>query len=208
MKYLSIILVFLSLCIGGDKLVKNAIADTHIIGEIIVTGNNRIEDATIINYSGLKKGDTYSKLSIDTSLKNLYQTELFSDVEIAYENTKLVISVVEHYTINLVAFEGNIALSDQDLSNVAKLTARSTFSRIRLEEDIANIISAYRSAGRFSVLVDPKIIKLEYNTINLVFEIKEGPTTKITDINFIGNQNYTDRALRSVIQSKRGVITD
>jgi len=203
LKYLSIILVFLSLCIGGDKLVKNASADTHIIGEIIVTGNNRIEDASIINYSGLKKGDTYSKLSIDTSLKNLYQTELFSDVEIAYENTKLVISVVEHYTINLVAFEGNIALSDQDLSNVAKLTARSTFSRIRLEEDIANIISAYRSAGRFSVLVDPKIIKLEYNRINLVFEIKEGPTTKITDINFIGNQSYTDRALRSVIQSKR-----
>ena len=103
----------------------------------------------------------------------------------------------------MVAFEGNIALSDQDLSNVAKLTARSTFSRIRLEEDIANIISAYRSAGRFSVLVDPKIIKLEYNRINLVFEIKEGPTTKITDINFIGNQSYTDRALRSVIQSKR-----
>ncbi|MDG2186695.1 MAG: outer membrane protein assembly factor BamA [Hyphomicrobiales bacterium] len=202
MRFITKITIFFFLFTSGPFLLE-ANANSHVIKEILVSGNNRIEDSTIINYSGLRSGDIYDSSSIDRSLKDLYKTDLFSDIQIAYEDSNIVINVVEHYTINLVAFEGNSALSDEDLANVAKFSSRSTFSKIKLEDDIDSIIAAYRSAGRFSVVVEPKIIKLDFNRINLVFEIKEGPVTKITDINFIGNENYTDRALRTVIQSKR-----
>ena len=84
----------------------------------------------------------------------------------------------------------------------------SSNEKNKLEEDISTIISSYRSAGRYSVVVEPKIIKLDFNRIDLVYEINEGSITKITDINFIGNQNYSDRVLRSVISTSRSTWID
>ncbi len=183
-------------------------ASNHIISTLEVVGNNRIDDATIINYSGIDPGDLYDENIIDESLKKLYETQLFSDVIIKYENSKLLIEVKENFLINQVAFEGNKALDDKSLESLTKLKSRSTFSNEKLEQDIATIINAYRSAGRYSVFVEPKIIKLDFNRINLIFEINEGNVTKITDINFIGNLNYSDRNLRNAIATKRSTFID
>ena len=193
-------LVFLMILIFYPAIV---IAGNHSIKNIYVDGNNRIEDKTIISYSGLEIGDNYEQTYIDSALKSLYQTDLFSDVEIKYEDSDLIISVKENYILNQVVFEGNRALDDKNLSSVVDLNPRGTYSKKKVQENIEKIISAYRAAGRFSVIVEPKLITLDYNRIDLVFEIDEGPVTKITDINFIGNKNYSDRALRGEIQSRR-----
>ena len=71
-------------------------ADNHIVKQIVVNGNNRIDTATVINYSGLATGDVYEELKVDNSLKKLYETELFSNVEIKYSNSILSIEVVEN----------------------------------------------------------------------------------------------------------------
>lgn len=183
-------------------------ASNHIINTLEVVGNNRIDDTTIISYSGIDLGDLYEEDVIDESIKKLYDTQLFSDVTIKYENSNLLIEVKENYLINQVAFEGNKALDDKSLESLTELKSRSTFSIEKLEQDIVNIISAYRSAGRYSVFVEPKIIKLDFNRINLIFEINEGNVTKITDINFIGNLNYSDRNLRNAIATKRSTFID
>ena len=193
-------LVFLMILIFYPAIV---IAGNHSIKNIYVDGNNRIEDKTIISYSGLEIGDNYEQTYIDSALKSLYQTDLFSDVEIKYEDSDLIISVKENYILNQVVFEGNRALDDKNLSSVVDLNPRGTYSKKKVQENIEKIISAYRAAGRFSVIVEPKLITLDYNRIDLVFEIDEGPVTKITDINFIGNKNYSDRALRGEIESRR-----
>ncbi len=183
-------------------------ANNHIINQIEVKGNNRIDSETVINYSEILLGESYNEIQVDNSLKNLYETELFSNVEIKYSNSILTIEVVENYLINQVAFEGNKKIDDQSLGAITSLKPRSTFSNKKLEEDIASIISSYRAAGRYSVYVEPKIIKLDYNRINLVFEIDEGNVTRITDINFIGNSNFSDRKLRNAIASKRSTLID
>lgn len=183
-------------------------ASNHIIKTLEVVGNNRIDDATIINYSGISAGDLYSADIIDESLKKLYETQLFSDVIIKYEYSNLLIEVKENFLINQVAFEGNKALDDESLESITELKSRSTFSNEKLEQDIATIINAYRSAGRYSVFVEPKVIKLDFNRVNLIFEINEGGVTKITDINFIGNLNYSDRNLRNAIATKRSTFID
>lgn len=183
-------------------------ADNHVVKQIVVNGNNRIDTATVINYSGLATGDVYEELKVDNSLKKLYETELFSNIEIGYQNSILTINVEENYLINQVAFEGNKQIDDQSLEAIVALKSRSTFSKRKLEEDITLIINAYRAAGRYSIFVDPKIIKLDYNRINLVYEINEGNTTKITNINFIGNENFSDRNLRNTIATKRSNFVD
>ncbi len=178
-------------------------ADDHLISRIDVTGNNRIDSDTILNYAKLSVGSAYNQSEVDEALRDLYETELFSDVQINYDDSRLVITVRENFLINQVAFEGNKAINDDSLRDLVSLKKRSTFSKNKLEEDISTIINSYRSAGRYSVVVEPKIIKLDFNRIDLVYEINEGVITKITDINFIGNKNYSDRVLRSVISTSR-----
>ena len=173
-----------------------------------IRDSNRIDGDTILNYAKLSVGSAYNQAEVDEALRDLYETELFSDVQINYDDSRIVITVQENFLINQVAFEGNKAINDDSLRDLVSLKARSTFSKNKLEEDISTIISSYRSAGRYSVVVEPKIIKLDFNRIDLVYEINEGSITKITDINFIGNQNYSDRVLRSEISTSRSTWID
>ena len=183
-------------------------ADEHLILEIQVTGNNRVDSNTIITYSNINTNDAYSSLLADESLRNLYETELFSDVNIEYYNSVLTINVKENYVINRIAFEGNKALDDETLAALVSVKARSTYSRRKIQDNIEKIIKSYRDAGRFSVRIDPKIIILDYNRIDLIFEITEGPTTKISNINFIGNEIFSDKALTAVLATKKSNFID
>lgn len=197
--YNSVLIAFFAFFIYAT----DANATNHQISRVDVTGNNRIDDDTILNYAKLSVGSVYNQAEVDEALRDLYKTELFSDVQINYDNSRLVISVKENFLINQVAFEGNRTINDGSLGDLVSLKARSTFSKNKLEDDISAIINSYRTAGRYSVVVEPKIIKLDFNRIDLVYEINEGSITKITDINFIGNKSYSDRALRSVISTSR-----
>ena len=73
-----------------------------------------------------------------------------------------------------------------------QLKPRSVFTRARVQADVQRILDVYRRQGRFAASVDPKIIELDSNRVNLVFEINEGPATKVKAINFIGNHAFTD----------------
>ncbi|MBL6770563.1 MAG: outer membrane protein assembly factor BamA [Rhizobiales bacterium] len=203
---LNFFILYTAIFAAFDSIIVHA--EDHIINKIFVEGNNRIDAETVINYSGILLGDSYNETQVDASLKKLYETDLFSNVEIKYSNSILTIEVSENYLINQVAFEGNKKLDDQSLESITSLKPRSTFSNKKLEEDISRIINSYRAAGRYSVYVEPKVIKLDFNRINLIYEINEGNVTKITDINFIGNVNFSDRKLRNAIASKRSTLID
>ena len=86
------------------RALYRAFADEHLILEIQVTGNNRVDSNTIITYSNINTNDAYSSLLADESLRNLYETELFSDVNIEYYNSVLTINVKENYVINRDCF--------------------------------------------------------------------------------------------------------
>lgn len=189
-------------------LPTKTLANQHLISDIQIIGNNRVDSSTIIAYSDININDTYTSLLADETLRTLYQTNLFSDVKIEYLNTILTIIVVENYVVNRVAFEGNKSLDDDTLAALVSIKPRSSYSRRKVQDNIEKIISSYRAAGLFSVSIDPKIIILDYNRIDLVFEITEGPVTKISNINFIGNKNFSDKALISALATKKSNFID
>ena len=147
--YNSVLIAFFAFFIYATDV----IASDHQISRVDVTGNNRIDDDTILNYAKLSVGSVYNQAEVDEALRDLYKTELFSDVQINYDNSRLVISVKENFLINQVAFEGNRTINDGSLGDLVSLKARSTFSKNKLEDDISSIINSYRTAGRFSVVV-------------------------------------------------------
>lgn len=173
-----------------------------VIREIQIVGNERVEPATVESYLAVRRGEPFDAAKLDESLRNLFATGLFEDVSIAREGDRVVIRVVENPIINRIAFEGNRRLEDSVLESEIQLRPRVVYSRQRVQEAVQRILEIYRRLGRYSARVDPKIIKLDQNRVDLVFEIEEGPVTSVGGITFIGNESFSASTLRSVIQTR------
>jgi outer membrane protein insertion porin family len=173
-----------------------------VIQEIRVEGNQRIEAATIRSYMTVAPGEPFDPAKLDQSLKNLFATGLFDDVSIRREGDDVVVSLVENPIINRIAFEGNLRLNDDVLTSEVQLRPRVVYTRSRVQNAVGRILELYRRNGRYGATVEPKVIHLPQNRVDLVFEINEGPLTEVERIVFIGNQAFDDGDLRGVIQTK------
>ncbi|MEA1071131.1 outer membrane protein assembly factor BamA [Sphingomonas sp. LY160] len=172
-------------------------AQAGTIRSIQVRGAERLEPETIRAYANLSPGLEYSAESLDQALKDLYATELFADVVIAGGETgNLVITVRENPVINRIVLEGNKRIKADKITPEIKLAPRQIFTRSKVRADVERIIELYRRQGRFAASVEPKIVQLDQNRVDLVFEITEGDKSKVRAINIIGNEQYDDGRLR------------
>ena len=182
----------------------SAIEDPSLgkISDIRVEGNQRIEISTVVSYLGLKPGDSYKESDVDNALKNLFATGFFSDVKLLRQGGTLIVNVTENPVISKVVFEGNDRVETKDLEKEIELKPRSIYSRDKVQSDVKRILDIYRRGGRYNATVEPKIIKLDQNRINLVYEISEGPTAKVQKITFIGNENFDNDTLRKSVRTE------
>ncbi len=144
------------------------------IADVRIEGIQRIEPETVRSYLLLQPGDAWDAERVDRSLKALFATGLFADVKLVREGNTLVVRVVENPIINRIAFEGNSKLSDKELNAEVQARARVVYTRTRVQNDVRRIIELYRRQGRFAATVEPKIIQLPENRVDVVFEINEG----------------------------------
>jgi len=161
-----------------------------------------VEPETIRSYLLIQPGDPFDAERIDKSLKALFATGLFVDVAIRREGDGLVVKLVENPIINRIAFEGNRKLSDNQLLAEVQLKPRVVFTRTKVQSDVKRILDLYRRNGRFAATVDPKVIQLPQNRVDLVFEIDEGTSTGIKSINFIGAHQFSVSRLKEVISTR------
>ena len=172
------------------------------IQEIVVEGSQRIEPGTVRSYLLIKEGDVADPDRVNRSLKSLFATGLFADVTMRQDGARLIVSVVENPIINRVAFEGNKKIVDATLEAEVQLRPRVIFTRAKVQSDLQRILSVYRASGRFGATVEPKVIRLPQNRVDLVFEINEGDPTQVARIAFIGNNAFDDDDLREHIQTE------
>ncbi len=184
---------------GSIVLATMGVAEAAVIRSISVSGNQRVDADTIRSYVSIKPGKSFSSFEIDESLKQLFATGLFSDVQVYQSGRTLVVKVVENPTVNEVIFKGNKRLKDDRLKGVVQLSGRSQFTDGKLQSDVQRIQEAYRRTGRNAANVEGRTVSLENNRVNVVFDIVEGDRTKIADINFVGNNTYSDRRLSDVL---------
>ena len=105
------------------------------IRRVQVEGNQRIEPATIASYLQVGPGDTFDPERIDMSIKTLFATGLFSDVQIEQRGSDLVVVVSENPIINRVVFEGMRTLDEEDLEDEVQARPRSVFTPARAQAD-------------------------------------------------------------------------
>ena len=178
------------------------------VGSIVVQGSQRVEADTIRSYFRPGPGGRLDAFQIDDGVKSLYATGLFQDVRPSMQGGRLIIFVVENPVINRIAFEGNRKVKDEQLKAEIQSKERGTLSRPVVQADVARLVEVYRRGGRFDVRVEPKIIELANNRVDLVFEISEGGKTGVKRIEFIGNKYYSEYRLRDVIKtSQTGLLS-
>ncbi len=194
------LVLLLGVLVGGVVTAAGALAAT--ITQIVVQGNERVENESVFSYLQFQRGQAYSNDAADDSVRALFQTGLFSDVSITQEGGRVIIRVVENPLINVVNFEGNSEVDDDTLQKEVEVRERMIFTKSRAQSDTRRILQLYQRQGFYNVSVTPKQIRLPQNRINLVFEIKEGTETHVTSITFTGNNSFGGNSLRAVITTK------
>ncbi len=188
---------------GAASLMSAGIAHAAVAHSIQVTGNQRIDASTIKTYLTIKAGKSYNAADINSSVKALYATGLFSDVGITQRGSVLVVRVVENPVINSVIFEGNKAVKADILSSIVELKPRGVLTDAKLKADIFHIKEFYRTKGRSSAEVEGRITELPKNRVNIVFAIKEGERTGVAAIRFVGNRAFSGQRLSGIISTKK-----
>ncbi len=179
------------------------IANTFKLGSISVEGNNRLSDEAILNYSRLNPNATISSEDLNSAYNKVLDTGLFKDVMFKQSGRNLTITVQEYPTVNEIFFEGNKKFTDEKLTSFIATKSNFFFNPVSLEEDLTALQTVYKNSGRFSARVQPKVINLSNNRVDLIFEIYEGSVVEIEKINFVGNREFSDRRLRRVLSSKQ-----
>jgi len=177
-------------------------ARAQTITEVVVEGTQRIDPATVRSYLLLRPGDQVDADKLDRSMKALFATGLFSDVTIDRQGARLVAKVVENPIVNRIQFEGNRKLADDVLIQEIQLKPRQVYTRTKVQNDVKRMIDIYRRAGRFAATVEPKVIELPQNRVDIAFEIVEGDVTAVRKIAFVGNQHFSEARLRDVLNTK------
>ena len=185
-----------------------AVAQSTVIRDIRVAGNRRVEPETVRSYLQFSVGDTYDAGKVDRSLKALFGTGLFADVRIDRDGNGVLVTVVENPVVAQVAFEGNSDIDSDTLKAEVQLKPRTVYTRARALADVQRILDVYRRRGLYAASVEPKLIEIEQNRVNVVFEINEGKATKVKTISFIGNRTFTDSQLRDIISTGQAGLFD
>ena len=178
-----------------------------VVRTIAVSGAQRLEAQTILSYIKLRPGDTWTQAAGDEVLKDLYATELFSSANVVNNNGDVVITIVENPVINRIILEGNRRLKNDKVLPEIRLSPRQIFTRSKVRADVSRIIELYKRQGRFAATVEPKMVELSQNRVDIVFEISEGPKSKVRQINIIGNDAFSDGKLRGEMLTKQARLT-
>ena len=171
--------------------------------DILIKGNQRISNETIILFSDLPSDQFLDEKSLNIVLKKLYQSGFFKDVFIKIENKNLIIDVIENPIIQTVFIEGiKRKKTEEDLYEILSLKNRSSFNLNIVKVDEDNILNHLKENGFYFSKVISSFESLGDNKINLFYKIDLGQKAKITKISFIGDKRFKDSKLKNLILSE------
>ncbi|MCB2126501.1 MAG: outer membrane protein assembly factor BamA [Rhodobacteraceae bacterium] len=195
--------IFVMLAVVCGLLFSQAEAQSYTFSRISVEGNTFVEPATIAKIAGIGQGQPVSEAQLNDAVQRLIASGLFATADVVPSGGTLVIRVTENPVINVVTFEGNQRLKDEDLAKIVKSQSRRVYSAAQAEADAAAITEAYAAQNRLAARVEPRVIDRGDNRVDLAFEIREGRVTEVERLSFTGNRAYSDRRLRQVLGTKQ-----
>ncbi|MAS74235.1 MAG: outer membrane protein assembly factor BamA [Rhodospirillaceae bacterium] len=203
MHKLALIFAVIIFSIAGSVLPATAQSSDQLVEveEIVIDGNRRVAASTILSYLPVRVGDRVTQSALSIALQRLFETQLFKDIDVFLDGGILNVTVLENPIINRVNIEGNDVLKDERLLEVLDIQPRRVYTRELALEGSQRLLEVYQASGRYAAVVEPQIIELSDNRVDLAFMVSEGPLIKINSISFSGNRRFSDRVLTRSISS-------
>ena len=170
---------------------------------IVIEGGQRVDRETVLSYLQFSSPQTATAAKIDESIKALFQTGLFADVNIVRRGATIVISISENPLINVVNFEGNSEIDDETLQKEVEVKESMIFTKARIQSDTRRVLALYQAKGFYNVKVDPQLIRQPENRVNIAFVISENGKTEVKNITFTGNKSFSADTLQGVLVTKQ-----
>ena len=171
--------------------------------KIIVNGNERISNETILVFSEIQDNKSLDENSINEILKKLYKSGFFKDVIVKIENNNLVIDVLENPIIQSVFIEGiKRKKTEESLYEILSLKNRSSYNLTLIKKDEASVLNFLKDKGYYFSSITSSYQDLGDNKIDLLYQIDLGKKSKISKISFIGDKRFKDSTLKNIIISE------
>ena len=189
-------LIILSIFLSSSSYSKN-------YEKIIINGNERISNETILVFSEISEDKSLDENSINDILKKLYKSGFFKDVSVMIKNNNLTINVLENPIIQTVFINGiKRKKTEEALYEILSLKNRSSYNLVLIKKDENAILNYLKDQGFYFSTITSSYQDLGDNKIDLYYEIKLGDKAKISKISFIGDKKFKDNTLKSIILSE------
>ncbi len=175
----------------------------EIVNEIQIQGNKRISNETIKIYGGINVNKDYSKKDLNQILKNLYETNFFEDVNVELKGNILRINLKEYPIINKLIITGEKSNKYKDqIKKLINLKEKGSLIKSNLSKDLEIIKKLYSSRGFNSSKIEAKLNKIDETKFDLLIDISKGNKSKISSVNFIGNNKVRSKRLKEIVASE------
>ncbi|WP_371818584.1 outer membrane protein assembly factor BamA [Polynucleobacter sp. MG-5-Ahmo-C2] len=182
-------------------------AESFVVKDIRVEGLQRVEPGTVFSYLPVQVGDTFTEEKGAEAIKALYSTGFFRDVQIQAQGDVLIVIIEERPTISRIEFTGmkefDQELVRKSLKAVGVAEARF-YDKAIIDKAEQELKRQYVGKGMYAAEVVATVTPVERNQVAVYFNIDEGPVAKIQEINFIGNEVFSESTLKSEMQLKTG----
>jgi outer membrane protein insertion porin family len=170
------------------------------VEDIRVDGLQRISAGTVFTYLPIERGDRVDRDRASAAVRALFRTGFFNDVRLDRQNGILVVTVLERPAINTINLVGNKDIKSDELLRGLRdigLAEGETFDRLQIERVTQELTRQYNNRGKYNVSIEPNIIELERNRVDITITVREGKAARIRHINIVGNDTFSDDDIRS-----------
>jgi outer membrane protein insertion porin family len=175
------------------------------VGDVQIEGLQRISEGTVFNYLPVNIGDRMNAQRVEESLRALYATGFFKDVELRRDGGTLIVVVKERPSIESFSISGNKDIKTEDLEKSLRnvgLAKGKVFNQSTLDEVDRFLTDQYYSRGKYGVKVDTRVTDMPNNQVSIAIDVVEGKRSRIQQINIVGNQAFSEDELRGQFKLK------
>jgi len=198
-------LLALALAAGFGAPALAQAAEPFTVSDIRVDGLQRITSGTVFTYLPVERGETLTDNKVGESIRALYKTGFFEDVQLERQGDILVVTVKERPAINKLTVTGNKDIkSDQLLKGLSDigLSEGGTFDRLSLDRVTQELRRQYNDRGKYNVEITPTVSPLDRNRVDITIAIKEGKAAKIQHVNLVGTEKFESKDILETWESK------